>query len=89
LVAGILPKRLDGPTKRREFDGCPSTAAVSSLRYLEGQEVVSFHTVTLPEDSCVPLLVKYLGSGWLAGWKSGIEIVREYVTCLVLVKGVR
>jgi hypothetical protein len=44
----------------------PSTAngfrpAVSSLRSLNGKEGVSFHTYSLPEDHCVPLLVKNVG----------------------------
>jgi hypothetical protein len=38
-------------------------AAVSALRSLDGREVVSFHTFTLPKDSCVRLLVKNLGRG--------------------------
>ena len=46
----------------------PSTAndfraAVSALRSLDGEEGVSFHTFTLPEDHCVQLLVKNLGRG--------------------------
>ena len=46
----------------------PSTAdgfqdAVSALRSLDGEEGVSFHTFTPPEDRCVRLLVKKLGRG--------------------------
>jgi len=46
----------------------PSTAdgfraAISALRSLDGREVVSFHTFTLPEDRSVRLLVKNLGRG--------------------------
>ena len=37
-------------------------AAVSALRSLDGKEGVSFHTFTFPEESCVRLLVKNLGS---------------------------
>ena len=37
------------------------TAEVSALRLLHGKDGVSFHTFTLPEDRCVPLLVKNLG----------------------------
>jgi hypothetical protein len=44
----------------------PSTAdgfraTVSALRSLDGREVVSFHTFSLPYDRCVRLLVKNLG----------------------------
>ena len=38
-------------------------AAVSALRSLGGRVGVSSHTFTLPEDCCVRLLVKNLGSG--------------------------
>lgn len=46
----------------------PSTASRfrasgSALRSLDGKEVVSFHTFTLPEDQCVRLLVKNLDRG--------------------------
>jgi hypothetical protein len=36
-------------------------AVVSGLRSLDGREGVSFHTITLPEDRRVRLLVKNLG----------------------------
>jgi hypothetical protein len=38
-------------------------AAVGSFRSLDGKKGVSFHTFTLPEDPCMRLLVKKLGSG--------------------------
>jgi hypothetical protein len=46
----------------------PSTAdgfraAVSALRSLDVERGVSFHTLTLPDDRCVRLLVKNLGRG--------------------------
>jgi len=46
----------------------PSTAdgfraTVGELRSLDGGKGVSFHTFSLPEDSCVLLLVKNLGKG--------------------------
>jgi len=46
----------------------PSTAngfraVVSARRSLDGKDVVSFHTFTLPEDRCARLLVKNLGRG--------------------------
>jgi hypothetical protein len=46
----------------------PSTAdgfrdAVRALRSLDGKECVSFHPFTLPEDSCVRLVVMNLGRG--------------------------
>jgi hypothetical protein len=44
----------------------PSTAngfraVVNGLRSLDGREVVSINTFTLPEDQCTRLLVKNLG----------------------------
>jgi len=46
----------------------PSTAdgfraTVNAMRSLDPREGVSFHTFTLPEDSCVRLLVKNLDRG--------------------------
>jgi hypothetical protein len=38
-----------------------SRAAIRTLRSLDGQDGVSFHTFMLPEDRCVRLLVKNLG----------------------------
>ena len=38
-------------------------AAVSALRSIDGEECVSFHTFTLPEDRCARLLVMNLGRG--------------------------
>ena len=54
----------------------PSTAdrfraVVTALKSFDGKEGVSFHTFTLPEDRCVWLLVKNLGSGMLG------NVVRE------------
>ena len=46
-------------------------AVVSALRSFDGKEGVSFHTFTLPEERCVRLLVKNLGSGMLG------SVVRE------------
>jgi hypothetical protein len=37
------------------------TASVIALRFLDGKEGVSFHSLTLPEDRLVLLLVKNLG----------------------------
>ena len=53
LVAGIVSQWSDGPTKRLEVDGVPSTAdgfraAICSLRSPGGKEGVIFHTFTLP-----------------------------------------
>ena len=46
----------------------PSTAdgfraAISALRSLDGEDGVSFHTFTIPEDRCARILVKNLGRG--------------------------
>jgi len=43
----------------RTADGFRAT--VSALRPLDGNEGVSFHTLPLPEDRCVHLLIKNLG----------------------------
>ena len=45
--------------------------AVRALRSLDGNEGVSFHTFTLPEDHCVRLLVNKLDRGMLE------SVVRE------------
>jgi len=66
----------------------PSTAdgfraAVSALRSLDGKDGVSFHTFTLPEDSCARILVKILGRGMPEG------VVREELESLnIFVQGV-
>ena len=59
----------------------PSTAngfraAVSALRSLDGERV-SFHTFTLPEETCARLLVRNLGRGLLE------SVVREELETLV------
>ena len=36
-------------------------ATVSALRFLDRSNDVSFHTITLPEDRCVRLLITILG----------------------------
>jgi hypothetical protein len=56
---------------------------VSALRYLDEGEGVSFHTLTLPEDRCVRLLVKNLG------WGMPENVVREELETLnIRVQGV-
>ena len=66
----------------------PSTAdgfraTITALRSLDGKEGVSFHTFTLPEDRCVPLLVKNLGRGMPE------SVVREELEALnIRVQGV-
>ena len=58
-------------------------AAVSALRSLDGKQVVSFHTFTLPEDCCVRFLVKNLGSSMLE------SVVRDELESLnIRVQGV-
>jgi hypothetical protein len=56
---------LAAQVKSEKLMAVPSTdhgfrAAVSALPSLDGKDGVSFHTFTLPEDRCVPLLVKKL-----------------------------
>jgi hypothetical protein len=38
-------------------------AAVSALRSLDGKDGMNFHTLTLPEEHCVRLLVKNMDRG--------------------------
>jgi len=62
------PGGLTAQLKGEKLMAIPSTASgfrvsVSVLQSLNGKEVVSFHTFTLPEDQCVLLLVKNLGRG--------------------------
>ena len=38
-------------------------ASVSALRSLDGKDGVSFHTLTLPQEGCVRLLLNNIGSG--------------------------
>jgi hypothetical protein len=59
---------LTAQLKSEKFIVVPLTAdgfraAVSALRAFDGREGVSFHSLTLPEDRCVWLLVKELGRG--------------------------
>jgi hypothetical protein len=59
----------------------PSTAegfraAVSALRSLDGREDVSVHTLTLPKDRCVRLLVRNLGRAMPE------SVVREELECM-------
>jgi hypothetical protein len=61
-----VPGGLTSQLKAEKLMVVPSTAngfreAVSALRSLDGGEGVSFHTITLPEDRCVRILVKNLG----------------------------
>ena len=44
----------------RTVDGFRAT--VTALRSIDGSKCVSFHAFSLPEDRCVHLLVKKLGS---------------------------
>ena len=67
LLRAICPGGLTAQLKSDKLMVVPSTAelfraAVSALRSLDGREDVSFHTFTLPENSCVRLLVKNLQS---------------------------
>ena len=60
---GLIPQ-----LKAEELMVVPSTAdgfraAVTEVRSLDGKEGVSFHTLTLPEEQCVRLLVKNLCRG--------------------------
>jgi hypothetical protein len=62
------PGDLTAQLKGEKLMVVPGTAdgfrvVVSALRSLDGREGVSFHTFTLPDDSCVRLLVKNLGRG--------------------------
>jgi len=62
------PGGLTAQLKSKKLMVVPSTAdgfraVVSALRSLDGKDVVSFHTFTLPEDRCARLLVKKLGRG--------------------------
>jgi hypothetical protein len=62
------PGGLSAQLKAEKLMVVPSTgngfrATVSALRSLDGGEGLSFHTFTLPEESCVGLMVKNLGRG--------------------------
>jgi hypothetical protein len=82
------PGGLTAQLKSEKLMVDPSTAdgfraAVSALRSLDGGKGVSFHTLTLPEDRCVRLLVKNLGRNMPE------SVVREEVESLnIRVQGV-
>ena len=66
-LPAYCPCGLKAQLKRENLMVVPSTAdgiraVVRSLRSLDGKDVESFHTFTLPEDRCARLLFKNLGS---------------------------
>jgi hypothetical protein len=87
-LQATCPGSLTAQLKGERLMVFPSTAdgfraVVSALRSLDGRDGVSFHTFTLPEDRCVPLLVKNLGRGMLD------SVIREELESLnICVQGV-
>jgi hypothetical protein len=82
------PYPLTAQLKAENLMVVPSTAdgfraTVSALRSLDGKEGVSFHNFSLPEDRCVRLLVKNLGT------RMSESVVREELEALdIRVQGV-
>jgi len=82
-LRGSCPGDLTAQRKAEDLMVVPSTAngfraAVNALPSIDG-EGVSFHTFTLPEDSCARLLVKNLGRGMPE------SVVREELETLAFV----
>ena len=66
LAAGNLPSKLTNQPKAENLVVVPATAdcfrdAVSALRSLDGKSGVTLNTYSLPEDSCLRLLIKNFG----------------------------